>query len=150
MFVLRPWILSFFIFRKERGTMKRNRPSDDTDKHPGETMGDKKEEIIVERSSLRISTGVTIKCFAYSICGAADPVDGVMCNFSKRGCYIETSCAFEAGTILLVRVEKYGCAPSSATDTKWPRSICLAEIKWRRRLTDENAIRFGMGLRYLE
>ena len=130
--------------------MKRNRPSNDTDRHHGEIRGDKKEEIIVERSSLRISAGVTIKCFAHSSCGVADPVDGVMCNFSNQGCCIETSCAFEAGTILLVRVEKYGCTPSSMTDVLLPRSICLAEVKWRRRLIDKNAIRFGMGLRFLE
>jgi len=130
--------------------MKGNRPPDDTDKHHGEIRRDKKEEIIVERSSLRISAEVTIKCFAHSSCGVVDPVDGVMCNFSNQGCCIETSCAFEAGTILLVRVEKYGCTPSSVPEAKQPRSICLAEVKWRRRIVEKNVIRFGMGLIYLE
>ncbi|MBC2712503.1 MAG: hypothetical protein HGJ94_16415 [Desulfosarcina sp.] len=72
-----------------------------------------------------------------------------MRNFSSGGSYIETSYKYKSGTILIVRMVSYPTMPSSIADEERPRSICLAEVKWWRELTDENAIRFGMGLRYL-
>jgi len=72
-----------------------------------------------------------------------------MRNFSTGGSYIETSYKFEPGTILIVRMVSYPNMPSSTVDEERPRSIFLAEVKWRHELTDESAIRFGMGLRYI-
>ncbi len=48
-----------------------------------------------------------------------------------------------------MRMLRYPQIPSSVADEEKPRSICLAEVRWQKKLTDENTIRFGMGLRYL-
>lgn len=63
--------------------------------------------------------------------------------------YIETSDKYKSGTILIMRMVRYPQIPSSLADEEKPRSICLAEVKWRKKLTDEDTFRFGMGLRYL-
>ncbi|WP_459904081.1 hypothetical protein, partial [Desulfosarcina cetonica] len=91
-----------------------------------------------------------VTCRPYSSRGAFDAIDGVMANFSSQGSYVETSHEFKSGTILILRVVCYPNMPSSMPDVQQPRSICLAEVKWRQKLTDENAIRYGMGLRYLD
>jgi hypothetical protein len=36
------------------------------------------------------------------------------------------------------------------SDEEQPRSICLAEVKWQEEMADDKAIRFGMGLKYLD
>ena len=73
-----------------------------------------------------------------------------MRDFSSQGSYIETSHKYQSGTILIVRTLRYPPMPSSMADEEQPRSISLAEVKWQEELADDNAIRFGMGLRYLE
>ena len=73
-----------------------------------------------------------------------------MRNFSSEGSYIETSQNYGSGTVLILRTVRYPSMPSSMADEEQPRSICLAEVKWRQELAGENAIRFGMGLRYLD
>ena len=73
-----------------------------------------------------------------------------MRNLSWGGPYIETSHKFESGAILIMRMVRYPPMPSSIADEEWPRSICLAEVKWWQELADENAIRFGIGLKYLD
>jgi hypothetical protein len=72
-----------------------------------------------------------------------------MRNFSSGGSYIETTDKYPSGTILIVRMLRYPSTPSSLDDER-PRSICLAEVKWRRAVADETAIRYGIGLRYLD
>ena len=73
-----------------------------------------------------------------------------MRNFSSDGSYIETSHEFKSGTILIVRMLFYPPTTSYVNEASRPRSICLAEVKWRQKLDDENAARFGMGLKYLD
>jgi len=72
-----------------------------------------------------------------------------MRNFSSEGSYIETSHKYKSGTILIMRMVRYPQIPSSLADEEKPRSICLAKVKWRKKLTDEDTFRFGIGLRYL-
>ncbi len=73
-----------------------------------------------------------------------------MRNFSSGGSYIETSHKYKSGTILIVRTLRYLAMPPSIPNEEQPRSISLAEVKWLKELADENAIRFGMGLRNLD
>jgi hypothetical protein len=73
-----------------------------------------------------------------------------MRNYSGEGLYIEASREFKLGTILHMRMVRYPPMSSSAAGETQPRSICLAEVKWQQDLADDNAIRFGIGLRYLE
>ena len=49
-----------------------------------------------------------------------------------------------------MRTLRYPTMPSFVVDEERPRSICLAEVKWLKELADENAIRYGIGLRYLD
>ena len=49
-----------------------------------------------------------------------------------------------------MRMVRYPPMPASMADEERPRSICLAEVKWRQELADENATRYGIGLRYLD
>ena len=90
-----------------------------------------------------------ITCRPYSSTGTIRTSDGVMRNFSSNGSYIETAKEFKSGTILVVRTVSYQSMPSSMADKERPRSICLAEVKWRQEIADNNATGFGMGLSYL-
>lgn len=114
-----------------------------------ESKEKEKKEMIV-RAAQRNPTEVAIICQPYSSNSTMRPADGVMRNFSTEGSYIETSCQFKSGTILIVRM--VGCPPLPAdqNDDWKPRSICLAEVKWRQELVDEDSRRYGMGLKYLE
>lgn len=103
----------------------------------------------IERVVPRNSTEAVITCQPYSSTGTICASNGVMRNFSSQGSYIETSHKFESGVILIMRMVRYSNMPPSMDDEEWPRSICLAEVKWRQELADDNAIRYGIGLRYL-
>jgi len=115
----------------------------------------KKMEDITEKKNIkrfvpRNPTEAVITCRPYASSGEVLASEGVMRNFSSGGSYIETPHKYKSGTILIVQMVRYPNMPSSMANEEWPRSICLAEVKWRREVTDKNAIRFGMGLRYLE
>ena len=73
-----------------------------------------------------------------------------MYNFSNQGAYIETTGKYGTGTILIVRILGNPYISASMVDEVQPRSICLAEVRWQQQLVDENAIRYGMGLKYLD
>ena len=105
---------------------------------------------VIKRFVPRNPTEAVITCRPYTSSREVFASNGVMRNFSSGGSYIETSDKYESGTILIVRMVSYPKIPSSTADEEWPRSIFLAEVKWRQELADENAIRFGMGLRYLD
>ena len=109
------------------------------------------EKKVVTRAATRNPTEATIICRPYASSGGdICTSDGVMRNFSSGGAYIETSHNFKTKTILILRVVRYPSMPSFITDLERPRSICLAQVKWRQALTEENTIRYGIGLKYLE
>jgi len=103
----------------------------------------------VARVVPRNPTDAAITCRPYTRCRAIFASDGVMRNFSSYGSYIETSHKYESGTILIVRMTRYPSLASSLAAEEGLRSICLAEVKWQQELADKNAIRYGIGLRYL-
>ncbi|HSO20666.1 MAG TPA: hypothetical protein VLT88_14475 [Desulfosarcina sp.] len=103
-----------------------------------------------KRAALRTPTEAIVTCRLYASSGALQAADGIMRNFSSHGSYIETSRPFASGTILLMRMIRYPSAPSASLNDDCPRSICLAEVKWRRVLAEADAVRYGMGVRYLE
>jgi len=109
-----------------------------------------KEKKVVTRADTRNPTEATIICRPYASSGAICASDGIMRNFSSGGAYIETSHNFKTKTILILRVVRYPSMSSSITDLERPRSICLAQVKWRQVLAEENAIRYGIGLKYLD
>jgi len=92
---------------------------------------------------------IAITCRQYGSYGAHPTSDGVIRRFSNNGLYIETPCKYKSGTILIVRVDRYPSLPASLAESAYPRSICLAEVKWQRELDGDNGIRFGMGLQYI-
>jgi len=108
----------------------------------------KKEE--TRRTALRNRTQAHIICKPYTSGGVFRKVEGVMRNFSPNGSYIETSHPFKSGTILILRMEQYPQVPASADGDQWPRSFCLAEVKWQRAMGDRDPVRYGIGVRYLE
>ena len=103
-----------------------------------------------KRAAPRNPTVAAITCWPHTSCGTICASDGVMRNFSSGGSYIETSHKYQSGTILIVRTLRYPPMPASMAYEEQPRSICLAEIKWQEELADDNAIRYGIGLRYLD
>jgi hypothetical protein len=103
-----------------------------------------------ERMAPRRPIEAVIKCRPYASNGATCASDGFMLNYSRRGAYIETSREYKSGTILILRTVHQPSMSSSMTHGDWPPSICLAEIKWRQELTEDNAVCYGMGLRYLD
>jgi hypothetical protein len=102
------------------------------------------------RTALRNHTQAHIICKPYTSDGVFRKVEGVMRNFSRNGSYIETSQPFKSGTILILRMEQYPSVPSSADSDQWPRSFCLAEVKWQQTMDDKETTRYGMGVRYLD
>ena len=104
----------------------------------------------IERVSPRNPTEAAITCRPYASTDTIYSSAGVMRNFSSQGTYIETSRNYQSGTILILRTVRYPAIPSSIADEERPRSICLAEVKWRQELAGENAIGYGIGLRYLD
>jgi len=108
----------------------------------------KKEE--TRRSASRNRTQAPVICEPYTSGGVFRNVDGVMRNFSRNGSYIETSQPFQSGTILILRMEQYPPVPASADDDQWPRSFCLAEVKWQHAIGGEEPVRYGIGVRYLD
>ena len=124
--------------------------ADNTVRPLGENMEETTEKKNKKRDAPRNPTEAEITCRPYTSCGAICASDGVMRNFSSGGSYIETSHKYKSGTILIVRTLRYPPMPSSMADEEQPRTICVAEIKWQEELADDNAIRFGMGLRYLD
>lgn len=103
-----------------------------------------------QRAAPRNPTEAAITCRPYTSSGAVFKSDGVMRNFSIQGSYIETNRKFKSGTILILQIVRYPSMPASITHDVRPRSICLAEVKWQQELFDENAIRYGIGLKYLQ
>lgn len=103
-----------------------------------------------QRAAPRTSTEAMVTCRPYTSSGAVHATDGVMRNFSSDGLYIETSRSYPSGTILLMRMLRYPPAPLEAGGEELPRSICLAEVKWQQVLGEDEAVRYGMGVRYLE
>ncbi len=116
----------------------------------GENMQNTMEKKTIERIAPRNPTEAAITCRPYASTGAIYASAGVMRNFSSQGSYIETSHKYQSGTILIMRMVRYPAIPPSITDEERPRSICLAEVKWRQDLAGENAIGYGIGLRYLD
>jgi|AMWB02.1.fsa_nt_gi hypothetical protein len=107
------------------------------------------EVMTIERSALRSTTEVSITCRPFTSSGTIRSSDGVMHNFSIEGSYIETTENYSVGTILIVRMVGYSLIPLPMTDDVQPRSISLAEVKWHQQLVDENTVRYGLGLKYL-
>ena len=102
------------------------------------------------RTDERFATEAEIVCHPYSSTRTMRSVQGVIRNFSRGGLYIEIDHAFKTGTILIVRM--VGCQSSLSAPKchEKPRSICLGEIKWQQNLGPKEALRYGMGLRYLD
>ena len=103
-----------------------------------------------QRKSERRRTAVAIVCQPYSSSRAERTVDGVMRNLSNGGFYMETRHPFKNGSILIVRTRGGPPEPSWRVESPRPRSISLAEIRWRRELAEDAEVRYGLGLRYLD
>ena len=116
----------------------------------GENMQNTMQKKTIERISPRNPTEAAITCRPYASTDTIYSSAGVMRNFSSQGTYIETSRNYQSGTILILRTVRYPAIPPSTADEDRPRSICLAEVKWRQELAGENAIGYGIGLRYLD
>ena len=112
-------------------------------------MGNTAKEISEKRESTRRTADIGIVCQPYSSARAIRQCTGVLRNYSNGGIYIETPYQFNPGTILVIRTTP--CAPPSSVHFPGEglRTICLAEIKWRRDLSDRDTACYGMGLGYL-
>mgnify|MGYP001044498393 FL=1 len=98
----------------------------------------------------RNPTLACVTCRPFTSSGATHTADGVIRNYSGKGVYMETSHRFKSGTILHLRIVEYPTEPLGAEGDVRPRSICLAEVKWRQELADANGLQYGLGLRYLD
>jgi hypothetical protein len=73
-----------------------------------------------------------------------------MRNFSIAGAYIETFQEFRIGTILQMRMVQYPSTQQSLGPDDQPRTMTLAEVKWRQQLAAGNASPYGFGLKLLD
>jgi hypothetical protein len=85
------------------------------------------------RFSEREKTHAGVVCRQFTSTGGGQTAKGVMRNFSKEGFYIETTSNYKSGTILQLRIVRYpSLSPALPVDAT-PRSITLAEIKWKQK-----------------
>ena len=112
-------------------------------------MGDTSQKKECQRSASRNPTEALVNCRPFTSTRSQSASGGVMRNFSSNGFYIEASRPYRPGTILLVRTVHYPPKNTMTADER-PRSICLAEVKWMRDLSEADAVHYGMGGRYLE
>ncbi len=98
----------------------------------------------------RTATLAAVTCRPFASSGATHTADGVIRNYSGKGVYMETSHRFNSGTILHLRIVEYPPESLRLGDDVRPRSICLAEVKWRQELADASGLQYGLGLRYLD
>ena len=91
---------------------------------------------------------MTVTCRPFSS-NAIPAAEGVMRNTSSEGSYIETASEFKPGTILILRITRWLCMPSSTVDEEGAWSLRIAEVKWSQPLAEESSTRYGMGVRYL-
>ena len=138
-----PWD-GFAVARGSAGRVK------DAIGYNGENMQNTMQKKTIARIAPRNPTEAAITCRPYASTDTIYSSAGVMRNFSSQGSYIETSRNYQSGTILILRMVRYPAIPPSIADEERPRSICLAEVKWRQELDGENAIGYGIGLRYLD
>jgi hypothetical protein len=101
------------------------------------------------RSTRRNPIKATFVCRPFTSSKPDQALDAIMRNYSSNGSYVETSKAFNLGTILHLRLvnflEKSTCMPTE----NQPRSICLAEAKWLQELADTETHRYDLGLKNL-
>ncbi|WP_319524018.1 PilZ domain-containing protein [uncultured Desulfosarcina sp.] len=102
-----------------------------------------------QRSAKRIAVEAAVLCRPYASTAGCHAVDGIMRNFSSQGIYIEAHRKFEPGSILVVRMIRLGDS-SRKMVASYPRTICLGEVKWLKKNSDSQPIRYGMGIRYLD
>jgi hypothetical protein len=101
------------------------------------------------RIELRHPIEATVACHPFTSRGTPQAADAVMRNFSDTGSYIESTHAFEVGTVIQVRLVPYPSTRPSADATEWPRSVGLATVRWRRPLADEAGGPYGFGLKHM-
>jgi hypothetical protein len=109
------------------------------------------ESNVAKRFANRISTEAAVTFMPFASSGENRVIaDGVLCNFSSKGLYIETTDQYQSGAILIVRIVRYPKMPPSGTSKANPRSICLAEVRWLQELPGSKPRRFGIGLKYID
>lgn len=102
-----------------------------------------------QRLANRMTVEAAVLCRPYASSAGCHAVDGIMRNFSNQGIYVETHRKFEPGSILVVRMIRLGNSPRKMI-AGYPRTICLGEVKWLRKDSGCQPIRYGMGIRYLD
>ncbi|PIE66901.1 MAG: hypothetical protein CSA23_06695 [Deltaproteobacteria bacterium] len=101
------------------------------------------------RDCLRHPTQAIISCNAFTSRLTKSGTVGNVSNFCENGFYMETNVAYPVGTTLLVRAIRYSKGTAEANDEIGPKSLCLAQVRWRKEVIDRNTTRYGMGLCYL-
>jgi hypothetical protein len=96
-----------------------------------------------QRIAIRNLTDAAATCSPFTSTCPGSTVDGLVCNFSSNGCYIETSQKFQCGTMLIVRLTQYPATTSLQAIDGCPRSISVAEVKWQQKLRDDAAACYG-------
>ena len=130
--------------------LHRQKPADAALRSHGEKMQVAMDEKEKRRIASRNRTEAVVACRPFTSGGATHTEEGVLRNFSEEGSYIETSREFKLGTILHLRMVHYPPMQLSSDAEAQPRTICLAEVKWRQEMVNENTIQYGLGLRYLD
>jgi hypothetical protein len=105
---------------------------------------------MIECFCQRFNSEADVSFRLFCSCIPNDAIHGIMSNFSRHGCHIETSREFGLGSILLLRVVSYPPAASLLSAEERPHSICLAEVTWLKELNSESEIRYSMKVRYLD
>ena len=103
-----------------------------------------------KRYFLRHRTQTTVSCNAFTSDISEVGIEGNVTNFGEDGFYMETYFAYPVTTTLLIRVTHYPKRKTRAADSIGPKSLCLAQVRWRREVKDQDVVRHGMGLRYIK
>ena len=96
----------------------------------------------------RHCTRTTVSCRAFTSDIPESGIEGNVINFSDDGFYMETRRKYPVDSTLFIRVTRY--SKKKASDRIGPKSLCLAQVRWRCEVNDQHAVRYGMGLRYIK
>ena len=91
------------------------------------------------------------KCEASVVCNCFNKektVNATMLNCGEGGMYFESDSFFKEGTNIFFKVKTYSFDTSATEPCYGLRTVSLAQVRWWKEMSSEDASRFGIGVKY--
>jgi hypothetical protein len=74
--------------------------------------------------------------------------DAKIFNFSKNGCYFETSSAIRPNATIFIRLENLFTKNMSLSEYECLRTISIGEVRWCKELSKDGLSYYSVGVRH--